>query len=125
MEVQHAVVDNLWNSLVGDLSYRLAVDHLFDIGVKNTVHFFHGLYFLGDHFIVFLHFEDDLLTLLQVFNLVDVAEAPLVNGLVDSVSIMNDGTDKGAKFLALTVDGLDNVVHAMVRLGFLFYYFIY
>lgn len=106
----------MWNSLVGDLIVRLAVDHLFDVGVENAVHFFHGLDFLGDHIVVFLHFEHDFLALFQVLNLIDVAEAALVNGFEDSVSLVDDGAIERAETLPFTVDGLNNFVHVLVGL---------
>ena len=111
VELKHAVVDDLRHSLVGDLVLCLAVDHLFDVGVEDAVHFLHSLYFLGDHRVIFLQFEHDFRALFRVLDLVDVSEAALVDGFDDSVLRVHSGTIQGVETLPLTVDSLNNFVH--------------
>ena len=126
VKLQHAVIDDLWNSFVGDLVFCLAVDHFFDVCVENTIHFFHGLDFLGDHIIVFLYFEDDFHILFQVFNLIDVTKAALVNCSDYFVSVVDDNTIESVETLPFTVDGLNNFVHILDGLYLsLFIIFIY
>lgn len=82
-----------------------------NICFENTIDFYHRLYFPSNHKIIFLYFKDDYLTVFQVFNFVDMAEATSVNVFEYFESIFDNDAIEGVGSLPFAVDSLNRIVH--------------